>query len=277
MRRRSRRRARRSRVVEAVRRPGARGARRRRHSPATRDLRIAEARVAEARALFSEQRLDYAPAVTTHAGFSRQDSPVPQAGSVLRGELRVYDIGFDAAWEVDLFGRVRRSNEAARADAEAAEAAAATAQVRLTAEVARNISSCAARSGGSTWRARNPENQREALEAHAVCASNRRRGTELDVASATARLAETDALVPPLDGGREARRVPARGAARRTARRTRRPRSRRRNRTRASHELRIGDAAELLRRRPDIRSPSASSRHRRRASASQSQTCSRDP
>lgn len=50
--------------------------------------------------------------------------------------LTFYNLGFDASWEIDLWGGQRRSVEAARAQAEAAEASLADAQVALTAEVA---------------------------------------------------------------------------------------------------------------------------------------------
>lgn len=50
----------------------------------------------------------------------------------------LYDAGFDASWEPDLFGGRRRAREAASADLEAAAASLRDAQVTLAAEVARN-------------------------------------------------------------------------------------------------------------------------------------------
>src|SRR6185436_19536619 len=38
-------------------------------------------------------------------------------------DVSLYDIGLGASWEIDVFGGLRRGAEAARADAEAAEAA----------------------------------------------------------------------------------------------------------------------------------------------------------
>lgn len=52
--------------------------------------------------------------------------------------VEVYGAGFDASWEVDVFGGVRRGVEAATADVEAAEASLADVQVTLAAEVAAN-------------------------------------------------------------------------------------------------------------------------------------------
>jgi len=54
----------------------------------------------------------------------------------LPNQLNLYSVGFDATWEIDLFGGVRRSIEEARANREAAEWARRDAEVTLTAEVA---------------------------------------------------------------------------------------------------------------------------------------------
>lgn len=52
------------------------------------------------------------------------------------GSLDFFNVGFDASWEIDLFGGQRRTVEAARATLQAAVANVADAQVQLTAEVA---------------------------------------------------------------------------------------------------------------------------------------------
>lgn len=49
----------------------------------------------------------------------------------------LYDVGFDATWELDLWGKARRGVEAARANVESAEQARGDAMISLTAEVAR--------------------------------------------------------------------------------------------------------------------------------------------
>jgi len=60
-----------------------------------------------------------------------------QGGSfAVPSSLNLYSVGFDATWEIDLFGGRRRAVEAAGAAAEAAEAQLADAQLSLTAEVA---------------------------------------------------------------------------------------------------------------------------------------------
>jgi NodT family efflux transporter outer membrane factor (OMF) lipoprotein len=57
-------------------------------------------------------------------------------GFSLPESLTLYNVGFDATWEIDLFGGQRRAIEAAGASAQAAEANLADAQVSLAADVA---------------------------------------------------------------------------------------------------------------------------------------------
>lgn len=99
------------------------------------DVRIAVSRVNEARAVFSERRLDLAPHITAGVEGTRTKQPVDGVGRV---ETDSYSAGFDAAWELDLFGRVRRGAEAAHADLQAQRNELQDAQVTVAAEVARN-------------------------------------------------------------------------------------------------------------------------------------------
>jgi outer membrane protein, multidrug efflux system len=104
------------------------------------DLRIASARLREARALWDETAFDRYPTVTTEASYSNQQ----RSASALQGfrgaarDREIYNAGFDAFWELDFFGRVRRSIEARTAEAEASEASLHDVLVSLLAEVARN-------------------------------------------------------------------------------------------------------------------------------------------
>lgn len=101
------------------------------------DLRIGIARVNQARAVFSESRLDQLPHVTLGASDTRGTQPRAEAGGAREfGESA--SAGFDASWELDLFGRKRRATEAARADVQAGQADLADLQVSLAAEMARD-------------------------------------------------------------------------------------------------------------------------------------------
>ncbi|PZU59560.1 MAG: RND transporter [Sphingobium sp.] len=106
------------------------------------DLAAAKARLTQARAALREQKANLAPNVSAmgayaHArfpGLNLGDSDGEDGGT--RSSLNLYNLGFDASWEADIFGGQRRGVEAARATAQAAEAQFADAQVSLTAEVA---------------------------------------------------------------------------------------------------------------------------------------------
>lgn len=100
------------------------------------DLRIAVTRVRAARAVFVERGLDPWPHVTAGAEQLRTGQAGPVADT--RTVTDLYSLGFDAAWELDLFGRLRRGAEAARADLEAEQAGLEDVQVSVAAEVARN-------------------------------------------------------------------------------------------------------------------------------------------
>jgi outer membrane protein, multidrug efflux system len=67
---------------------------------------------------------------------SGSSSPSTGAGLALPNPFHLYSVGFDASWEVDLFGGTRRAIQQARANTEAQEWALRDVQVTLTAEVA---------------------------------------------------------------------------------------------------------------------------------------------
>src|SRR5688572_13631806 len=77
------------------------------------DVRAAEARVRGARAARTEAVLDFAPTVTFAGGYTRQrlsNASFPGFGTF--PDQDIWDGGFDAFWELDLFGRVRRNVQA---------------------------------------------------------------------------------------------------------------------------------------------------------------------
>src|SRR5574344_3057501 len=82
------------------------------------DIRIAQARLAESRAALDEKQLDQLPAVTLGGGYERSLSQA-NAGAGQRNLAQSYRAGFDATWELDLFGRLRRAAEGAAARSEA--------------------------------------------------------------------------------------------------------------------------------------------------------------
>lgn len=99
------------------------------------DMRLAQARLREARARRTVARSGLYPEVGASATASRSKSS-EEIGS---GDTRnAFSAGFDASWEIDVFGGVRRGIEAAQADLESSEADLHNTQVSLAAEVALN-------------------------------------------------------------------------------------------------------------------------------------------
>lgn len=105
------------------------------------DIRQAQAKVRQSRASLRNHQADLLPKATTEFDMLRMRSPDTSAltGSSSgggRAPLNLYLAGFDASWEVDLFGGTRRAVEAAGADADASSEDLADAHVQLAAEVA---------------------------------------------------------------------------------------------------------------------------------------------
>lgn len=95
------------------------------------DLRIAGARLRAARAATAQAEAALWPTLGVYGSASRSTD-----GG--RSPTSSYGLGFDAGWEIDLFGGLRRGVEAADADAGSSAATLAATQVSLVAEVARN-------------------------------------------------------------------------------------------------------------------------------------------
>jgi NodT family efflux transporter outer membrane factor (OMF) lipoprotein len=97
------------------------------------DLRAAEARLRQSRAGLREQRRKQLPKGAANAAYLHLQLPDSPLGT---DKVNFYNLGFDATWELDLFGGTRRAVEAASTDAEAVEADLADAHVQLSAEIA---------------------------------------------------------------------------------------------------------------------------------------------
>ena len=103
------------------------------------DLKIAGERIREARALRGVSNSQFFPQVDGVAGYSRSRRSL-QTGQPTFGDrdTDLYSAGFDASWEIDVFGGLRREIEAADAQIGAAIESRHDATVSLISEVARN-------------------------------------------------------------------------------------------------------------------------------------------
>jgi multidrug efflux system outer membrane protein len=214
------------------------------------DLRSAYDRVLAARAVFVERKFDYAPHVELQGAYSHFDEQQPGFGTD-RVNAQSASLGFDAAWEIDLFGHVRRSVEAAHADLDVERANYQDAQVTVAAEVARNYFELRGAQRRLAVARENLSTASKTLELTQLL-DETGRGSELDVQRSRARLKATEATIPPLEaaekqsgyrlavllgeqpGALDSELQPADVAT-------------------YAKPLPIGDTAELLRRRPDVR------------------------
>ncbi|HYF39309.1 MAG TPA: TolC family protein, partial [Gemmatimonadales bacterium] len=156
------------------------------------DLRAAEERVRGARAARTEVALDLAPTVTFAGGYTRQrlagaSFPI---GSGTFPDQDIWDAGFDASWELDLFGRVRRNVQAQGAFVGVTQEDLRNVQILLTAELARAYFDLRGAQEQLAVATRNAENQRRtlALTRERLEAG---RGTAFDTERAQAQLSFT--------------------------------------------------------------------------------------
>lgn len=216
------------------------------------DLRIAAARLDAARALRRESLWAFAPQGGVSGTFQRRQLAEPEAPGFNKSARlgNVWSTGFDATWEIDLFGRLRRSAEAAGAEVGVADAQLRDVQVALLAEVAANYFGLEGARESTALLRRQKELLQRSLETtrRRVAAG---RGSQLDVARAEALLKETESALPlaEREEGEHLHRLAvllgeqpgtfqlATASKRRSA---------------SMQTLAIGSPADLLRRRPDI-------------------------
>ena len=158
------------------------------------DLAQARARLREARARRGVAGAALMPSVDASLSGSRSRSS-GQSGSGSTREL--YSAGFDASWELDVFGGVRRSVEAAQADLEASVESLSDTRVSLAAEVALNYIDLRT---AEQRLAIAEESIASRGENHQIIRWRQQAGlvSELDLAQATTDLESTRAVLPPL-------------------------------------------------------------------------------
>jgi NodT family efflux transporter outer membrane factor (OMF) lipoprotein len=100
------------------------------------DLEAAQARLRQSRAGLKQSRANLMPTTQASALYLHTQNLTAMLGGPSGGGLNLYDTGFDATWEIDLFGGERRAVEGASAQAQALQADLEDAQVTLEAEVA---------------------------------------------------------------------------------------------------------------------------------------------
>ncbi|MCI0415797.1 efflux transporter outer membrane subunit [bacterium] len=169
------------------------------------DLRLAQARVREARAQRGVVKADLYPDVNASGSYQRsrvsgnigpQGTDGSQSFSNIDGDL--YQVGFDASWELDIFGGKRREVEAANADLASAIENSRDVLLTLLAEVARNYVELRTSQRQTAIASSNLQAQQETLELTRVrfeagLVSN------LDIARAEAQVQTTASQIPALE------------------------------------------------------------------------------
>ena len=160
-----------------------------------RDLKVADARLKEARARWTQARYDLLPTVNSGAGYSNSQASKAQSFSDSTQRSELYDAGLDATRELDLYGRVRNAVKAARATEEAVQAERDALLIALRAEVAVNYLLLRGAQAQLAVAEQNATNQADSLRI-AEASLQGGRGTQLDVARARAQWNATLASVP---------------------------------------------------------------------------------
>jgi NodT family efflux transporter outer membrane factor (OMF) lipoprotein len=223
---------------------------------ANRDLRAADANFAAARAIVAAAKSGRYPSTRVEAGgiYGRDATTdeILELGGHQPASIWLIEDIFEVGYEVDLFGRVRRSIEAAHANAEAVAAARDSLRVVIVAATARAYAQvCAV--GEEVAVARH---SLEVVSHEAEITVHRHdagANSLFDVARAQALTSQVRALIPSLEGQRRAALLELTALLGRTP-------------VNAPHEVEsciapprltelipIGDGAQLLKRRPDVR------------------------
>lgn len=183
------------------------------------DLKIARARLREARANRQAIAPDRLPQVNASASFTRSrqsqntafgggDFGGGAAGALMGASgggggfqqptTNLFEAGFDARWELDIFGGVAKELEAADADIQAAEEALRNTRSVLVSEVAREYLEVRAAQRRLAVARDNITAQSDSVSI-ATSRFDAGLSSELDVKQAEAQLAATEATVPALE------------------------------------------------------------------------------
>ncbi|MGR9085751.1 MAG: efflux transporter outer membrane subunit [Gammaproteobacteria bacterium] len=160
------------------------------------EVKIALARVDQARAERRGTRAELFPEVNVAASAGRNENPLPGLAPGIKYNL--FELGFDALWEIDLFGRQQRRLEAAIADLEGASEQYRQSLVTLTSDIARTYVDYRSLQNQLRITRSNLDSQRhtlgltERLDAEGV-------GTRHDVVRARAQSSATESQIPALE------------------------------------------------------------------------------
>jgi NodT family efflux transporter outer membrane factor (OMF) lipoprotein len=220
------------------------------------DLKAAEANLTAARAILEGVKAERYPATKAEAGGTYGRDPVTEETLSIVGHapenLWIFDSLLDVSYEVDLFGRVRRSVEAARADTAANAAARDAIKITVAAETARAYAQVCALGEQLSVAQRSLD-----IVTHEAGITVQRHeagaNSEFDVVRAQGLVAQVRAGVPPLVGQRRAALYQLAALLGRTPARAPEDAMACLLPPKLDTLIPVGDGAALLKRRPDVR------------------------
>lgn len=170
------------------------------------DLQMASERIEQSRAQLGIAASRLLPSVGANASYSREANSENGKLAALGAPTdptNFWQLGFDASWEIDLWGRAQRGREGAAASLEATVYEHAAARVALSAEVARTYLQLRGTQAQLDIAQQNLEVAERTL---GLAESRERNGvaTRFETSSARAQLATIKALVPELGQRRNA-------------------------------------------------------------------------
>ncbi len=220
------------------------------------DLKTAQANLIYAQGLLDEARVGLFPSTDLSAGATYGKSfaaaPLSSVGGAAVKPRWGFTGGFSAAYQLDLYGRIRRGIEAARANAQAAADAENVVRVTVAAETTNAYANVCAYAEQAAVARHSVSVLRQGYD---ILVTERSLGavSDLDVARQATLLDQALSTIPTLEGqrraalfelaalvGRTPADIPADAAACATP-------------PRIARVLPVGDGAALLRRRPDVR------------------------
>jgi NodT family efflux transporter outer membrane factor (OMF) lipoprotein len=220
------------------------------------DLKVAAANLMKAEAVLQQARAGLFPSTDLSFGDQYGVSSGTQLVDSLTHQPQTPSWfasgGFNVAYEVDLFGRIRRTVEAARADTQATADAENAVRIAVAAETARAYADACAFGEQADTARRSTDIAQQVLDLTTKMRDLGAR-SDFDVASAAATVDQTRASIPTFEGeeraqlfelavltGRPPSEISQAAAACKVP-------------PQINHPLPVGDGASLLRRRPDVR------------------------
>lgn len=164
---------------------------------ANNDLRVAEANLLAARALLLQGEADRLPTGSLAAATERARAATPSGLGPENPVTTPSSANASFSWELDLFGRVRRQNEARRADVEVAAALRDDLSALVASDVARAYVDLREAQQRRLVAERNLANQRETARITAALV-DAGRGSEIDTVRVRSGILATEASLPIL-------------------------------------------------------------------------------